>query len=150
MATLITNAILVNEGRRYQADLLIRGERIDKIAPGIKAPAGIEVLDAKGRFLLPGMIDDQVHFREPGLTAKGDLATESAAAVAGGVTSFMDMPNVNPQTITRAALGAKYALAKGRAYANYAFYMGTTNDNLAELEALKKGEACAIKIFMGA
>jgi len=147
---LITNAVLVNEGRRYTADLLIRGERIEKIAPQITAPANTEVIDAKGRLLLPGMIDDQVHFREPGLTHKGDLATESAAAVAGGITSFMDMPNVNPQTITRAALAAKYQLAAGRAYANYAFYMGTTNDNLAELEALQKGEACAIKIFMGA
>lgn len=147
---LITNAVLVNEGRRYTADLLIRGERIEKIAPQIAAPANTEVIDAKGRLLLPGMIDDQVHFREPGLTHKGDLATESAAAVAGGITSFMDMPNVNPQTITRAALAAKYQLAAGRAYANYAFYMGTTNDNLAELEALQKGEACAIKIFMGA
>lgn len=147
---LITNTVLVNEGRRYTADVLIRGERIEKIAPQITAPANTEVLDAKGRLLLPGMIDDQVHFREPGLTHKGDLATESAAAVAGGITSFMDMPNVNPQTITRAALAAKYQLAAGRAYANYAFYMGTTNDNLAELEALQKGEACAIKIFMGA
>lgn len=147
---LITNAVLVNEGRRYPADVLIRGERIEKIAPQITAPANTEVIDANGRLLLPGMIDDQVHFREPGLTHKGDLATESAAAVAGGITSFMDMPNVNPQTITRAALAAKYQLAAGRAYANYAFYMGTTNDNLAELEALQKGEACAIKIFMGA
>ena len=100
---LITNAILINEGRRFEADLLIEGERIAKIAPKISAPAGVEVFDAKGRLLLPGLIDDQVHFREPGLTAKGDLATESAAAVAGGVTSFFDMPNVNPQTITREA-----------------------------------------------
>lgn len=147
---LITNAILVNEGRRFESDLLIRGERIEKIAPRITAPAGVEVLDAKGRLLLPGMIDDQVHFREPGLTHKGDLATESAAAVAGGITSFFDMPNVNPQTITRAALADKYRIAAGRTYANHAFYMGTTNDNLAELEALRPGEACAIKIFMGA
>jgi len=147
---LITNAILINEGRRFEADLLIRGERIEKIAPKITAPAGVEVFDAKGRLLLPGLIDDQVHFREPGLTAKGDLASESAAAVAGGVTSFMDMPNVNPQTITRAALADKYRIAAGRTFANHAFYMGTTNDNLSELEALQKGEACAIKIFMGA
>lgn len=147
---LITNAVLVNEGRRFEADLLIKGERIEKIAPSIKATGGIEVLDAKGRLLLPGLIDDQVHFREPGLTHKGDLATESAAAVAGGTTSFFDMPNVNPQTITRAALADKYRIAAGRAHANYAFYMGTTNDNLSELEALQKGEACAIKIFMGA
>jgi dihydroorotase len=147
---LITNAILVNEGRRFEADLLIRGERIEKIAPKITAPAGVEVVDARGRLLLPGLVDDQVHFREPGLTHKGDLATESAAAVAGGVTSFFDMPNVNPQTITREALAAKYGIAAGRTHANYAFYMGTTNDNLAELEALQVGEAPAIKIFMGA
>ncbi|MDB5985318.1 MAG: dihydroorotase [Nevskia sp.] len=147
---LIRNAVLVNEGRRFESDVLIRGERIERIAPQIAAPAGVEVIDAGGRLLLPGLIDDQVHFREPGLTAKGDLATESAAAVAGGITSFMDMPNVNPQTVTRAALAAKYELAQGRCHANYAFYMGTTNDNLAELEALQKGEACAIKIFMGA
>jgi len=147
---LITNAIIVNEGRRYPADVLIRGERIEKIAPQITAHGNVEVIDAAGRLLLPGMIDDQVHFREPGLTHKGDLATESAAAVAGGITSFMDMPNVNPQTITRAALADKYRIAAGRAHANYAFYMGTTNDNLGELEALQKGEACAIKIFMGA
>src|ERR1700739_2329337 len=126
MATLITNAILVNEGRRYQADLLIRGERIDKIAPGIKAPAGVKVLDAKGRFLLPGMIDDQVHFREPGLTHKGDQATESAAAVAGGTTSFFDMPNVIPQTVTREALAQKYAAAAGRCHPKYPFYIAAT------------------------
>lgn len=147
---LITNATLINEGQRFEADLLIDGERIAKIAPKITAPKGVEVFDAKGRLLLPGLIDDQVHFREPGLTAKGDLATESAAAVAGGVTSFFDMPNVNPQTITREALADKYRIAAGRTFANHAFYMGTTNDNLSELEALQPGEACAIKIFMGA
>jgi dihydroorotase len=147
---LITNAILVNEGRRYEADLLIRGERIEKIAPGIAAPVGVEVLDAKGRFLLPGMIDDQVHFRDPGLTHKGDLATESSAAVAGGTTSFFDMPNVVPQTVTRAALADKYAMAQGRCRANYAFYFGATNDNVEEIAALKPGETPAVKIFMGA
>jgi dihydroorotase len=149
-STLITNATVVNEGRRAVTDVLIRGERIAKIGTTIAAPEGVEILDAKGRLLLPGLIDDQVHFREPGLTAKGDLASESAAAVAGGITSFMDMPNVNPQTVTRAALAAKYELAKGRAHANYAFYLGATNDNLAEIEALQLGEACALKIFMGA
>ena len=100
---LITNAILVNEGRRFEADLLIKGERIEKIAPKIAAPAGVPVLDAKGRFLLPGVVDDQVHFRDPGLTHKGDLASESAAAVAGGTTSFMDMPNVVPNPRCRAS-----------------------------------------------
>ncbi len=148
--TLITNATIVNEGRRFVSDVLIRGERIDKIGTTISALEGVEIVDAKGRLLLPGLIDDQVHFREPGLTTKGDIETESAAAAAGGITSFMDMPNVIPQTVTRAALAAKYQLAQGRAHANYAFYFGATNDNLEEIEALKPGEACALKIFMGA
>ena len=147
---LITNAVLINEGRRFEADLLIKGERIEKIAPKIAAPAGVPVLDAKGRFLLPGMIDDQVHFREPGLTHKGDQATESAAAVAGGTTSFFDMPNVIPQTVTRAALADKYRAAEGRCHANYAFYLGATNDNVEEIAALQPGETPAVKIFMGA
>lgn len=150
MKTLIANAILVNEGQRFAADLLICDDRIERIASQIPAPQAGEVIDARGRFLLPGLIDDQVHFREPGLTHKGELATESAAAVAGGITSFMDMPNVNPQTVTRQALADKYALAADRCFANYAFYMGTTNDNLAEIEALGRDETCAIKIFMGA
>lgn len=147
---LIKNAVLVNEGRRFESDLRIKGQRIDQIATSIAAQPGEVVIDANGRFLLPGMIDDQVHFREPGLTQKGDLATESAAAVAGGITSFMDMPNVNPQTITREALAAKYGIASGRCFANYAFYMGTTNDNVEEIAALRPNEACAVKIFMGA
>ena len=96
------------------------------------------------------MIDDQVHFREPGLTNKGDLATESAAAVAGGITSFMDMPNVNPQTTTREALKDKYAIARDRCRANYAFYLGATNRNIEEIKSLQVGEACGIKAFMGA
>lgn len=146
---LITNARLVNEGQITEADLLIRGDRIEKIASSIAAPAGVEVLDAAGRLLLPGMIDCHVHFREPGLVHKGDFATESAAAVAGGVTSVMDMPNVKPPTVTRAALAEKYQRAAGRMHANYAFYFGATNDNLAEIEALQPGEACALKIFMG-
>ena len=104
---LITNSRLINEGRIQDADVLISGDRIAKVASSIKVDEGIEVLDARGRFLMPGMIDDQVHFREPGLTTKGDLATESAAAVAGGITSFMDMPNVNPQTTTVEALKDK-------------------------------------------
>lgn len=149
-STLITNALLVNEGQRFAADLRIEGERIAQIAPSLAARAGETVLDAGGRLLLPGMIDDQVHFREPGLTHKGDLATESAAAVAGGITSFMEMPNVNPPTTTRAALADKYARATGRARANFAFYLGATNDNLEEIAAATQDDACAVKIFMGA
>ena len=147
---LITNARLVNEGKVSDADVLIRGERIEKIAKSINPPDNARVLDAAGRWLLPGMIDDQVHFREPGLTHKGDIASESAAAVAGGVTSFMDMPNVSPQTTTREALSDKYAAAGGRARANYAFYLGGTNRNLEEIKALRVNEACGIKVFMGA
>ncbi len=108
------------------------------------------MLDLAGAYLMPGMIDDQVHFREPGLTHKGDLATESAAAVAGGITSFMDMPNVNPQTTTRAALRDKYEIAKHRCSANYGFYLGATNSNIEEIKALKVGEAAGIKAFLGA
>ena len=147
---LITNARLVNEGETKDADVLIKGERIEQIGSGLSVGEKIKVLDARGMFLLPGMIDDQVHFREPGLTNKGDLATESAAAVAGGVTSFMDMPNVNPQTTTREALADKYDIAAGRCRANYAFYLGATNRNIEEIKALQLGEACGIKAFMGA
>jgi dihydroorotase len=147
---LISNARLVNEGEIRDADVLVEGDRIEKIASGITADDGVQVLDANGKYLIPGMIDDQVHFREPGLTNKGDLATESAAAVAGGITSFMDMPNVNPQTTTRAALADKYKLAERRCSANYAFYLGATNRNIDEIRALKVNETCGIKAFMGA
>lgn len=147
---LIANARLVNAGRIVDADVLIDGERIEKVDSGIAAGEGVDVLDARGRYLLPGMIDDQVHFREPGLTHKADIESESIAAIAGGVTSFMDMPNVDPQTTTRAALAAKYERAAGRARANYAFYLGATNHNIGEIQALEIGEACGIKCFMGA
>lgn len=147
---LISNARLVNEGEIREVDVLIAGDRIEKIAARIRAPENANVIDAAGKYLLPGMIDDQVHFREPGLTNKGDLATESAAAAAGGVTSFMDMPNVNPQTTTRAALADKYRIAKGRCSANYGFYLGATNRNIDEIRALQVGEAAGIKVFMGA
>ncbi len=147
---LIKNARLVNEGLIREVDVLIKGDRITRIANSIAAGDGARVIDAAGKTLIPGMIDDQVHFREPGLTAKGDMATESAAAAAGGITSFMDMPNVNPLTVTRDALAAKYELAAGRATANYAFYLGATNKNIDEIRALRPGEACGVKIFMGA
>lgn len=147
---LLTNARLINEGEICDADVLIDGERIAQIGSSIAAPEGARVLDVAGKFLLPGMIDDQVHFREPGLTHKGDLATESAAAAAGGITSFMDMPNVNPQTTTRSALRDKYGIAEGRCTANYGFYLGATNSNIEEIKALQVGEAAGIKAFMGA
>jgi dihydroorotase len=147
---LISQARIVNEGKVVDADVLVHRGRIEKVAPFIAAPARTKVLDARGKLLLPGVIDDQVHFRDPGFPHKGDIASESAAAVAGGTTSFMDMPNTDPKTTTRELLKAKHALAEKRAHANYAFYFGATNDNLAEIEKLKKNEACGVKIFMGA
>jgi len=147
---LITNSRLINEGETRDADVLVVGDRIEKIAASIDADEGAEVIDAGGRFLMPGMVDDQVHFREPGLTHKGDLATESAAAVAGGITSFMDMPNVNPLTTTSEALADKYRVAENRCSANYGFYLGGTNQNIEEIKKLVVGEACGIKVFMGA
>ena len=146
---LIKNAMLVNEGETRETDVLVEGDRIARIDPGIAAE-NAEVIDAKGAFLMPGMIDDQVHFREPGLTQKGDLETESRAAVAGGITSFMDMPNVNPLTTTSRALADKYERAAGRCAANYGFYLGATNTNIEDIKALKIDEACGIKVFMGA
>jgi dihydroorotase len=147
---LITNARLINEGRIAETDVLINGERIEKIATSIAADESVAVIDAAGKYLMPGMIDDQVHFREPGMTHKGDMASESAAAAAGGITSFMDMPNVNPLTISGDALRAKYEMAAGRCTANYGFYMGATNTNVEAIKALKVGDGCGIKVFMGA
>ncbi|MGV8960447.1 MAG: dihydroorotase [Stenotrophomonas sp.] len=149
-STVIVNARLVNEGREFDADLRIEAGRIARIATQISPEPGDQVVDAAGRWLLPGMIDDQVHFREPGLTHKGDVATESAAAVAGGLTSFMDMPNTNPPTLNAQALQAKYDAAAGRARANYGFYMGASNDNLEHIQTLDPKTAPGIKVFMGA
>lgn len=148
--TLITNALLVNEGTTQEGDVLIDGERISKIATSITADASMTVVDAHGRILMPGMIDDQVHFREPGAPHKANMASESVAAVAGGTTSFMDMPNTNPTTTTRQAVADKYDRAAGRVAANYAFYLGATNNNIDEIRALKIDEACGVKGFMGA
>ena len=147
--TLIKNARLVNDGRTVEGDLLIEGDRIARVGGAIDA-AGAEVIDAPGLCLMPGMIDDQVHFREPGLTYKADLASESRAAVAGGITSFMDMPNTKPQTVTLEALEAKYGLAAGRAWGNFAFYLGATNDNIDEIRRLGRDQTCGVKVFMGA
>ncbi|WP_447730067.1 dihydroorotase [Pseudoxanthomonas suwonensis] len=149
-STLITNARLVNEGRQTEGDLRIENGRIAAIGSGLQARAGEEIVDARGRWLLPGMIDDQVHFREPGLTHKGDIASESAAAVAGGLTSFMDMPNTNPPTLDAAALEGKYAAAAGRAWGNHGFYLGASNDNLEAVRSLDPKTAPGIKVFMGA
>ena len=148
--TLIKNARLVNEGQITDSDLLISKGRIDRIASSIEASDGMEIIDADGAWLLPGMIDDQVHFREPGLTHKGGIRSESRAAVAGGITSFMEMPNTIPATVTLDALEDKYAVAAEKSLANYAFYLGATNDNLDVIRSLQPGMAAGIKIFMGA
>jgi dihydroorotase len=147
---LLSNARLVNEGEISDVDVLIDGERIEKIASSIAATDEATIIDLAGKYLMPGMIDDQVHFREPGMTHKGDLATESAAAAAGGITSFMDMPNVKPLTTTREVLRDKYGIARNRCTSNYGFYLGATNSNIEEIKALKVGEAAGIKAFMGA
>ena len=148
--TVIRNAQLVNEGQTTESDVLLKGGRIEKIAAGLQAPAGAEVVDANGRHLLPGMIDDQVHFREPGLTHKGDFYSESRAAIAGGVTSYMEMPNSKPPTTNREQLEWKYARAAETSAANFGFYFGATNDNIEDIRALDPSMACGVKVFMGA
>ncbi|MFC3552183.1 dihydroorotase [Lysobacter cavernae] len=149
-STLIVNARLVNEGREFDGDLRIDAGRISQIGSGLSARSGETVVDAAGRRLLPGMIDDQVHFREPGLEYKADMATESAAAVAGGLTTFMDMPNTTPPTLDAAALEDKYRRAAGRAWGNYGFYLGASNDNIAAIQTLDPRTAPGVKVFMGA
>ena len=148
--TLLTNARLVNEGEVREVDVLVEGDRIGRIDRQVSARAGWEVVDLDGRHLFPGLIDDQVHFREPGLTHKGSLATESRAAVRGGVTSVMEMPNTSPPTTDRRALEDKLSRARGRAYSNYAFYLGATNGNLEDIRRITRAHACGIKVFMGA
>ncbi|MEN9386042.1 MAG: hypothetical protein RLZZ185_783, partial [Bacteroidota bacterium] len=140
---LITNACVVNEGEIKECDVLIAGERIERIAPSISDSAA-EVIDLAGNFLIPGMIDDQVHFRDPGLTYKADLETESRAAVAGGVTSFMDMPNTVPNTLTRELLEEKYQQASQKSLANYSFFMGITAANLEEALRVDNESVCGI------
>ncbi len=149
-ATLIKNARVVNEGAITETDLRIVDQRIDKIATNISVQHGDIVIDAKGAYLLPGMIDDQVHFREPGLTHKGTIASESRAAVAGGITSYMEMPNVSPATTTIDSLERKFALAKESSFANYSFYLGATEDNLEQIKQLNPKQHCGVKVFMGA
>ncbi|WP_232209072.1 dihydroorotase, partial [Klebsiella pneumoniae] len=147
---LLTNALIINEDLRYPADILIDKGRIQKIASLIPSRTEWQVIDVRGKWVIPGMIDDQVHFREPGLTHKGTIASESAAAVMGGITSFMEMPNVTPPTTTLQALREKFQRASHSSLANYSFYFGATNDNLDELKALTASQACGVKVFMGA
>jgi dihydroorotase len=150
MDTLIINVKLVNDGTVIDADLRIKGQRIDKIAPQISAGTNDRVIDAKGKLLLPGVIDDQVHFREPGLTHKADLHSETRAAAAGGITSVMEMPNTIPATLTSELLEAKCARAAQVAAVNYAFYLGASNNNLADIQRLDPNAAAGVKVFMGA
>ncbi|MFZ1200444.1 MAG: dihydroorotase [Desulfobacterales bacterium] len=147
---LIVNARIVNAGEVRPGDVYVAGGRIEQIGRDLSSRPAARVIDAAGRILLPGMIDDQVHFREPGLTRKGDIASESRAAVAGGITSFMDMPNTKPPTTTRRLLEEKFSRAAGRSHANYSFYLGATNENIKEIENLDPRAACGIKVFMGA
>jgi len=146
---LIKNISVVNEGSIQVADVLIKNGRIEKIAPGINSVA--KEIDGTGKFLLPGAIDDQVHFREPGLTHKATIATEAKAALAGGVTSFMEMPNTIPNALSQQLLEDKYGIASRTSLANYSFYMGTGNDNAEEVLKTnnRKNDICGIKIFMG-
>ena len=144
----IVNGEVINEGETRQLDILIKNGRIEKIAAEISDDAE-RVIDAAGLLVLPGIIDDQVHFRDPGVTYKGDIFTESRAAVAGGITTFMDMPNTKPNTLTQEALAAKYILGREKAVANYSFYMGASNDNIEELLKTDAQNVCGIKVFMG-
>ncbi len=149
---LIKNANIVNEGMVFSGNILIENDIIRDIYTAAipdEALFGAEVIDAHNHYVLPGVIDDQVHFREPGLTHKGEIYTESRAAVAGGITSYMEMPNVIPTTTTQELLQQKYELGAQKSLANYSFYMGGTNDNLSELLKTDPATVCGIKIFMG-
>jgi dihydroorotase len=146
---LIRNARIVNEGTIVESDLLIQHGRIAKIARQISVSGNVREIDATGQYLLPGVIDDQVHFREPGLTHKADIYSESRAAVAGGITSYMEMPNTVPQTLTQDLLAEKYAIGAARSLANYSFFMGAANHNLDEVLKTDPRTVCGIKVFMG-
>ncbi len=147
----IKQAVIVNEGRQYTGNVYVRNGYIEKIdvGTGLRVPAGWETENAEGYYLLPGVIDDQVHFREPGWEHKGDIHSESRAAVAGGITSFMEMPNTSPPALTQQLLEEKYTLAAKKSLANYSFYMGASNDNLAEVLKTDAQKVCGIKVFMG-
>lgn len=149
MTTLILNANIVNEGQVFQGDVLIKGQRIEIIGKDLASRPADVVIDATGKYLLPGAIDDQVHFREPGLTHKGNIYSESRAAVAGGVTSFMEMPNTNPPTFTQSLLEDKFQIAARTALANHSFFIGAATDNVEEVLKTDHKHVCGLKIFMG-
>ena len=146
---ILKNGTLVNEGQIFESDIAIKGDRIEKIAPSIDAESK-KIIDLQGKHVLPGLIDDQVHFREPGLTHKGNIQSESRAGLAGGVTSYFEMPNVNPTTTNRVNLQAKFDLAATKSHGNYSFYMGASNTNIDEIKQLDNTLACGLKVFMGA
>ncbi|MBN1987372.1 MAG: dihydroorotase [Prolixibacteraceae bacterium] len=153
MKTLIKNATIINEGLKFKGNILISDDKIERVfphsLPGNFDLSDTTIVEAEGLLLLPGVIDDQVHFREPGLTHKGEIATESRASVAGGVTTFMEMPNTSPQTVTQELLEEKYLRAAKVSPANFSFYMGATNSNLDEVLKTDPSKVCGIKVFMG-
>lgn len=149
MKTLIKSATIINEGKSFESDLLIENDLISKITQNISEDGIDKIIDAKGKILIPGVIDDQVHFREPGLTHKGDIETESKAAVAGGVTSYIEQPNTVPNAVTQELLEEKYKIASQKSWANYGFSMGGTNDNLEEVLKTDPRNVPAIKLFLG-
>jgi dihydroorotase len=150
MSTIVLrNAEIINEGRRFHADVLIRDGRIERIGAVPAGAACDQEYDLTGKLLVPGLIDDQVHFREPGLTHKACIASEARAAVAGGVTSFMEMPNTNPPAVTHEELAKKYAIGAATSVANYSFFLGATNSNLEVVKSLDPRDVCGVKVFMG-
>jgi dihydroorotase len=149
MKYLLKNGTIINEGKSVVSDILIDGERIARISPNITSEEKVVEINCEGKYILPGCIDDQVHFREPGLTHKGNIHSESRAAVAGGITSFMEMPNTVPNALTQELLEDKYQIGSKNALANYSFFMGASNDNLEEVLKTNERNVCGIKIFMG-
>ena len=147
--TLLKSGTIVNEGKQIVADILIKNGRIEKIASSIDSAGNCKIIDLKGKFVLPGCIDDQVHFREPGLTHKANIFTESRAAVAGGITSFMEMPNTVPNALTQELLEDKYQIGAKSSLANYSFFMGASNENIEEVLKTNGENVCGVKIFMG-
>lgn len=145
----LKSGTIVNEGKQIVADILLKNGRIEKIAPSIEIHGNCDVIELNGKFILPGCIDDQVHFREPGLTHKANIFTESRAAVAGGITSFMEMPNTVPNTLTQELLEDKYQIASKSSLANYSFFMGASNENIEEVLKTNEKNVCGIKVFMG-
>ncbi len=146
---LIKNATIVNENNTFKGDVLIENKLITKISSEIKTTENVEIIDAENKILIPGFIDDQVHFREPGLTHKANIATESRAAIAGGITTFIEMPNTSPQATTVIELEKKFNIASKDSHANYSFMFGGTNDNLDEVLKIDSKNVAALKLFLG-